>query len=239
MRLVQLSRELHSNLRIDPDRVAALAANVHLVPVVRGELRRLAVHYPLLMAKNGETGEFYPAALMGLEPHENLYWNGAGLEGDRAPLNLLRQPFYVGGDDAADGVMCVDIDSSAIVETGGVMLVDPDGGDSGYIRSVQAMLGELVAGQDPTRGLVERAVALGLVTEIRIDIRFNNGATVTLEGFYGIDERAFERQMHNITAFDDVMDLAAMLLSQDHISGLVRRKNARLDAEAAWLGNAA
>lgn len=239
MRLVQLSRELHGHLRIDAARAAAVAANVHLVPVVRGELRRLAAHYPLLLAKSAETGEFYPAALMGLEPHENLYWNGTALESDRVPLNLLRQPFYVGGDDGGAGVMCIDLDSPAIVDAGGVALLDAGGGDSDYISGILAMLSELTAGQAPTRDLVDRALALRLVTEIRLDIRYNDGSTAVLEGFYGIDERAFERQMPNITGFDDMMDLAAMLLSLAHISGLVRRKNARIAAETVWLGNAA
>jgi len=239
MRLIQLSRELHGQLRVDRARAAATAANVHLVSVVRSELRRLAADYPLVLAKNNETGEFYPAVLMGLEPHENLYWNGTAFESDRVPLNLLRQPFYVGGDDAASGVMCIDLDSPAIVDAGGVALLDADGSDSAYIKGILAMLGELTAGQAPTREFVDQALALRLVTEIRLDIRYNDGSSATLEGFYGIDERAFERQMPNIAAFDDMMDLAAMLLSLEHVSGLVRRKNARIDGEAAWLGNAA
>ncbi|MEL4474484.1 SapC family protein, partial [Shewanella algae] len=88
-------------------RSAASAATVHLVPLVADEIRQVAGQFPVFLAKDGETGQFYPAALLGLEPQENLFWNGTALEADVLPLNLLRLPFFVGGE-GEEAVICID-----------------------------------------------------------------------------------------------------------------------------------
>jgi hypothetical protein len=238
MNLVQLTRKDHGHLRLDPGKAAAAAANVHLVPVVRSEIRKVASQFPVFFAKDGETGQFYLAALMGLEPHENLYWNGTALEANYVPLNLLRLPFYVGGPDAAQGVICIDLDSPAVAETGPCAIVEADGGDSRYMASVQAMLSELAGQKAVTRAFIDRAVSMKLVMEIKLDVAYDNGGRASLSGLYGVDERALSRRIGEISDFDDLMALAGMVLSLEHVAGLVRRKNARQAAEAEWLGKA-
>src|SRR5438105_12975539 len=58
MRLVELSRSEHAGLRIRADLVEASAANQHLVPIVVSEFRKAATQYPIVFAKNAETGRF-------------------------------------------------------------------------------------------------------------------------------------------------------------------------------------
>lgn len=233
MTLVQLTRKDHAGLRLDPARALAAAATVHLVPLVAGEIRKVASQFPVFLAKDGETGQFYPAALLGLEPQENLFWDGSRFDADHVPLNLLRLPFFV-GSGALEGAVCIDEDSPAIVPDGPVGIVEADGSDSSYLQSIQAILGELVAGQAATAALVDRITEHGLITEVKLDVAFHNGSAATLEGLYGIDERALGRKAAALGDWDQVMVLAAMALSLDHVAGLVRRKNARLAAEAAW-----
>lgn len=234
MNLVQLSRAHHAGLRIDPAKAAATAATVHLVRIVRSEIRKAAAYYPLVFIKDGETGEFHLAALMGLEPHENLYWDGVALDAAYVPLNILRQPFYIGGEDALSGVICVDLDSPALDPAGARAIVEADGGDSRYIAQVQAMLGELARGQAQTRALIDLAVSMKLVIEIALDITFDNGTRCAPAGLYGIDQRALARHHTELADFETMFDLAALLLSFEHIGGLVRRKNRRIADEAAW-----
>lgn len=233
MTLVQLTRKDHAGLRLDPARALAAAATVHLVPLVAGEIRKVASQFPVFLAKDGETGQFYPAALLGLEPQENLFWDGTTFDADHVPLNLLRLPFFV-GSGALEGAVCIDSASPAIVPDGPVGIVEADGSDSAYLQSVQAILGQLVVEQDATAALVERITEHGLITEVKLDVAFHNGSAATLEGLYGIDERALGRKAAALGDWDQVMVLAAMALSLDHVAGLVRRKNARLAAEAAW-----
>ena len=233
MKLAQLTRTDHAGFRIDPARAAASAATVHLVPLVADEIRTVAGQFPVFLAKDAETGAFYPAALMGLEPHENLFWNGNALEADVLPLNLLRLPFFVGGE-GEDAVICIDTESPAIDPSGPCPIVAPDGSESDYFRSVQAILGRLVQGQEPTRRLVDLMLTHKVVREYKLDLAFHDGSTSLLTGLYGIDEVALARAREAITDFADLMILAAMCLSHDHVGALVRRRNARLAAQADW-----
>jgi len=100
MRLVELSRSEHAGLRIRADLVEASAASQHLVPIVVSEFRKAATQYPIVFAKNPETGRFAPYVLNGLGVEENLFWSGTELDVAYVPLNVRRQPFYVGTDEA-------------------------------------------------------------------------------------------------------------------------------------------
>ncbi|MDE1915477.1 MAG: SapC family protein [Sphingomonadales bacterium] len=231
MTLVPLTRKDHAALRLNPARAAQAAASVHLVPLVRSEIRKITGQFPVFLAKDGETGEFYPAALMGLEPHENLFWAEDRLEASRVPLNLLRLPFFIGHD----GAVMIDMASPAVDANGPVALLNADGSDSAWFTSVQAMLGELAGGQAPTRALVDTVLAHGLVQEVKLDLRFHNGTSAQLSGLYGLDEAALGRALPQIADIDTVMVLAAMVLSLDHVATLVKRKNARLAAMDQWL----
>ncbi|NKJ44760.1 SapC family protein [Novosphingobium sp. SG720] len=233
MNLVQLTRSDHAGLRIDPAKAAASAAAIHLVPLVADEIRKVAGQFPVFLAKDGETGQFYPAALMGLEPQENLFWNGTALEADVLPLNLLRLPFFIGGE-GEEAVICVDMASPAIDPAGPCPIVTEDGRESDYFRAVQAMLGRLAQGRDATRRFVDLALEHQVVREMKLDLAFHDGSTSLLTGLYGVDEVALGRARSAIADFADLMILAAMCLSLDHVAGLVRRKNARLAAQAAW-----
>src|ERR1700733_16243818 len=100
MRLVELSRSAHAGLRIRPDRVEASPASQHLIPIVASEFRKAATQYPIVFVKSPETGRFAPYVLTGLDVEENLFWSGTELEVAYVPLNVRRQPFYVGTDAA-------------------------------------------------------------------------------------------------------------------------------------------
>lgn len=233
MTLTQLTRAEHGAWRIDPAKAAAAAATVHLVPLVADEIRKVAGQFPVFLAKDADTGQFYPAALMGLEPHENLFWNGTALEADALPLNLLRLPFFVGGE-GEEAVICIDTASAAIDPAGPCAILGPEGEDSDYMRAIRAILGRLVSGREDTRRLVDFMLEHRLVREMKLDLTFHDGSTSLLTGLYGLDEPALERARDKVGEFADLMTLAAMALSLDHVAGLVRRKNARLAAQAAW-----
>src|ERR1700736_926860 len=114
MRLVELSRSEHAGLRIRADLVEASAASQHLIPIVVSELRKAATQYPIVFAKNPETGRFAPYVLNGLGVEENLFWSGTELDVAYVPLNVRRQPFYLGTSDAPDtptNVRCIDLDN--------------------------------------------------------------------------------------------------------------------------------
>src|SRR5712675_434024 len=127
MHLVELSRAEHSELKINPALAEASAARQHLIPIVVSEFRKAATQYPIVFAKNPETGRFAPYALNGLGVEENLFWSGTELDVAYVPLNVRRQPFFVGtNEDPSTNVLCIDLDSPCLDGSGTKTIVNPD-----------------------------------------------------------------------------------------------------------------
>jgi hypothetical protein len=233
MQIVELTRAEHGNLRIDPARALAAFSATHMVPLAKQEIRRIAADCPVILAKSAETGQFYPAAVLGLEPQENLFWNGRELELGYVPANIQRAPFYVGGE-LDQGVLCIDMDSPAIDPEGPVGILEADGSDSDYMAGVQSTLAFLAQQQSLTAAFVQEIADKGLLSPIELDISLDDGGRIRLQGIYGIDEPALERAFQVLDNTQDKLLCAAMALSLDRFNDLVARKNSRLTEQAAW-----
>jgi SapC len=245
MRLVELSRGEHAGLQIRDDLVEATAASQHLIPIVVSEFRKAATQYPIVFAKHPETGRFGPYVLNGLALEENLFWSGTELDVAYVPLNVRRQPFYVGTDDASDtprNVLCIDLDNPCIDDSGSKRIVNPDGSDSSYLEEILSILGELVAGKGATEQFIATALSLELLAPILLDIVLDDGTPLQVEGLYGLDEDKFRqldereiaRQWH--TGFLDLV--YAVLIANGQIFKLIRLKNQRIALSRAWHSNA-
>lgn len=255
MHLVELSRSEHRGLRIRADRVEASAAGQHLIPLVVSEFRKAAIQYPIVFAKHPETGRFAPYALSGLAPEENLFWTGTELDVAYVPLNVRRQPFYVGTDDstraadakgaadaAAANVLCVDIESPCLDASGTRTIVDADGSDSAYLAEILAILNELVAGRKPTEQFIATALALDLIAPIALDIVLDDGTPLHVHGLYGLDEERFRQldagEIARLWQSGGLDLLHAVLISSGQIFRLIRLKNQRMALSRAWQGGA-
>ena len=77
--LTAIDYHSHKHLRINPEAAELHGAELNMIPVVVDEFTNLAVQYPIVIAKNEETGQFSLSALLGFEQHENLYWYNLGM----------------------------------------------------------------------------------------------------------------------------------------------------------------
>ena len=246
MRLVELSRSEHAGLRIRADRVEASAASQHLIPIVVSEFRKAATQYPIVFAKNPETGRFAPYVLNGLGVEENLFWSGTELDVAYVPLNVRRQPFYVGTSDAPGGpaanVLCIDLDSPCLDASGAKTIVNPDGSDSAYLEGILAILGELVAGAKTTEQFVATVLELDLLAPIVLDIVLEDGTPLQIQGLYGLDEEKLRqldaREISGLWKAGYLELVYAVLIASGQIFKLIRLKNQRIVLRRAWHSNA-
>ena len=242
MRLVELSRSEHAGLRIRADRVEATASGQHLIPVVVSEFRKAAIQYPIVFAKHPETGRFASYVLNGLGVKENLFWTGTELDVAYVPLNVRRQPFYVGTGDPADGpapeVLCVDLDSPCLDASGDQAIVNPDGSDSPYLKEILTILGELSAARAATEQLIATLLSLKLLAPLLLDIVLDDKTPLQLRGLYGLDEERFRQLEADVLARlwkSGELDLIyALLISSGQIFKLVRLRNQRIAIGRAW-----
>lgn len=242
MRLVELSRREHAGLRIRADLAEATASSQHLIPVVVSEFRKAAVQYPIVFAKHPETGRFSPYVLNGLDVEENLFWTGTELDVAYVPLNVRRQPFYVGigsGPEArADNVLCIDLDSPCLEGSGAQHLVNPDGTDSAYLEQILSVLGELVSGRRSTEQFIATALSLELLAPLLLDIALDDGTPLRLSGLYGIDEERLRQldaaEISRLWKTGFLELVYAVIISGGQIFKLIRLKNQRIAARRAW-----
>lgn len=249
MRLVELSRSEHRELRIRADQVEACAANQHLIPIVVGEFRKAATQYPIVFAKHPDTGRFAAYVLSGLSLEENLFWSGTELDVAYVPLNVRRQPFCVGTDDAPDAsaanVLCVDLDHPCLDSPGSDSsvtrtIVNAEGSDTAYLKEILAILGELVAGKPATEKFIAALLSLELLAPIVLDIVLDDATPLQLQGLYGLDEERFRQLgIAEITQLwtAGYLDLIyAVMIASGRIFNLIRLKNQRIALSRAWQG---
>jgi hypothetical protein len=246
MRLVELSRSEHAGLRIRADRVEASAAAQHLIPIVVSEFRKAATQYPIVFAKNPDTGRFAPYVLNGLGVEENLFWSGTELDVAYVPLNVRRQPFYVGMNDGPEGpatsVLCIDLDSPCLDGSGAKTIVNPDGSDSAYLEGILSILGELVAGKKTTEQFIACLLSLDLLAPIMLDIVLDDGTPLQVQGLYGLDEEKFRQldagAISSLWKSGYLELVYAVLIASGQIFKLIRMKNQRIALSRAWHSNA-
>jgi SapC len=245
MHLVELSRQEHSELKISPNLAEASAARQHLIPIVASEFRKAATQYPIVFAKNPETGRFGAYVLNGLEPEENLFWSGTKMDVAYVPLNIRRRPFFVGMADtssgANDNVLCIDVESSCITASGQKSIVDADGSDSLYLKNILSIVSELLHGQKQTTSFINTALSLDLLCPIVLDIVLEDGKPLHVEGLYSMDEDRFRSlDKDNVERLwnEGLMGLIySVIISSGQISNLVRLRNERESLNRAWRDN--
>ncbi len=225
--IVVLNTEAHKDVRVRAKASARFGDDQRFVPVVVGEFALLAVHYPILLSKDAETGAFYAGAMLGFDDRENLFLDEArGFDAYR-PLSLRRAPFFAAGDELA-----IDLDSPRVSRNDGEALFDETGAPTAYLQGVMAAFRELKPGLERTKRFLETLLSLKLVETVTIDLAFDDGTRRITEGLYTIDQDAL-RALPD----DAVVDLFRkgylqliylMIASLKQVPVLARRKNLKL-----------
>jgi hypothetical protein len=229
-----LNNEAHRTLRVQAGAAARYGDNQRFVPVIVGEFPHLAVHYPILMTKDQDTGAFFIGAMLGFDEGENLFLDARGMETYR-PLNLQRGPFFTAGNEVA-----IDLDSPRLNE-GGQPLFTDTGEPTQYLQSIMALFRDLKPGLEMTKAFVQTLAGLKLIEPIDIDLAFDDGSRRNLTGLYTINQNALRGlpDAHVLDLFrrDYLQAIYLMIGSLKQVPALARRKNnALLKASAALAG---
>ena len=223
-KIVLLDRQAHRKLRVHASPAARYGDNQRFVPVVVNEFPLLALHYPVLFSKDGDTGQFYCGAMLGFDAGENLF-----LEEHRAltayrPLNLQRGPFLTSGSDLA-----IDLEHSRVAPTGDQELFTERGEPSAYLQSIMGLMRDLRPGLERTRIFTQTLLSLKLIEPMTISARFDDGAKREFSGLYTVNRDQL-RDLADASALDlfrrgYLQLIYLMLASLNHVSSLAQRKN--------------
>jgi hypothetical protein len=230
--LVAIDKNAHFNLRIDASKAEQHGKNLHMIPALLSEFNALALQYPLVLTKHGDTGQFLTVALLGFQQGENLFWQNNGWQGIYLPLQIQRQPFFVGEDTQSSDqklVLCIDPDSPTISDKSGERLFNEDGTESAFFIQAKTLLGQILHDEASNEQFIQKLVALDLIQPLSLDIEFCDQSKQKLQGLYAIDQQKLTllsaEQIGELHQQQWLPAIYAMILSLGHIMSLIDKKN--------------
>ncbi|HTV78158.1 MAG TPA: SapC family protein [Steroidobacteraceae bacterium] len=225
-RIVPLSKEVHKSLRVDARASATYGDNQRFTHVVAKEFPLLAVHYPILFAKDANTGEFYCGAMLGFDEGENLFleeWRD--LEYYR-PLGLQRVPFYAQGPDVA-----IDLDHPRVGAENGIALFTEFGEPSRYLQRIIWAFQDLSSGIAVTRSFIASLLQLRLIEPISIEVEFDDGRMLECGNLYTVNQEALsalpDQTVVDLFRLGYLRLMHLMIASLKQIPVMARKKNGR------------
>lgn len=209
----------------------------HMVQIVVGEVERAANSCPVVLVKSAETGRFSLAALFGFAPGEVLVDGADSGQMPFVPLELVRQGFY-----AVEQSIAVDLAHPRFAAGGPIALFEAHGEPTAQMRAVQKAIGQLMAMGPPTEAFIEAIVNLKLVEPIDVQLQFDDGSNIALNGLYTISGDAMSAlgDIEVIRLFRNgwLQTALAMRGSLHQIGLLARRKNESAGSRASGVDKA-
>lgn len=240
--MVAINNKEHAGLKVTNDALN-LSANQHLVPVVVSELNKLVVHYPVVITKLDDSGQFGLSALLGFEENENLFWQQGQWDGVYIPAQFERLPFYVGTEPSntnaqANRVLCIDMDNSSVNEQDGSPLFDNMGEPTSYLVEKQQILAQLLDGETQNQRFIAALVQHNLITPFTLDITFENESKTSITGLYTIDEDKLAalspQAIADLHAQNLLQSIYTLVASNAQIYALIDKKNKANKNADAW-----
>jgi hypothetical protein len=100
------------------------------------------------------------------------------------------------------------------------------------LQEILSILGELIAGQEPTGQFIATALSLDLLAPIMLDITLADHTPLRLAGLYGLDEERFrqlnEREIAGLWRCGHLDLIYSVLIATGQIFNLIRLKNQRI-----------
>ena len=241
--LVAVDNKSHKDIKINTSLVDAHGKNLHLVPAVVAEFTHLALQQPIVLTKNGETGQFVFAAMFGFGDKENLFWQDEQWQGIYLPLQIQRQPFFIGEVPGKLGKekkrvneefsVCIDTDSPAISRTEGESLFTAIGKETPYFEQAKNCLAKIMQGELDNQLLIEQLQEMALIQPISLEITFINQQKTRLNSLYTIDKDKLaalnNEKISKLHQLGLLLPIYIMIASLGQVYSLIDKKNKQLE----------
>lgn len=234
---VPLDSDQHRHKRLQPLTDFSVAAGMHASYVGVDEFALAALEFVIMFidtaADNGGRAQVSPAVLLGMTPGENLMVEGTRWTARYVPAFIRRYPFWTTDttDPGAAGVL-VDSAWSGFSDDQGEPLFERDGTPTPTLRSALEFINRFEAEAQRTREFCARLVQLDVLREMKADATLPNGQTLSVKGFYAIEEAALrslpDRTVLELHRDGSLAMMHAHLLSLAHLRPLIERKALRV-----------
>jgi len=231
--VVPLNKIKHHELSIAPRKSFSDVAKTNSIELTVDELSAAASSFPIAFIKDPNSGNFHCVALLAFEAGLNLYCaeNPEHWEGVYVPSAMRREPFSLGPDPDLDKNLIVYIDenSQQISKTEGNSLYDIEGGETGFLKSINKQLSDYYNAELQSQNFLATLLDNKLLKEIELLIKFESDRTKRIKGLYTINEELL-RSLDNetiVTFFEQnfFVPIYSMLNSITQFNRLMRLHN--------------
>lgn len=187
-----LDNVTHRDLRVRPERSAALGDARHYALALPAEFRHLQAHFPIVFQHvEGDIG-FQPIVLFGLQEGQNLFLTDTGWDATAVPMAMQREPFLIGRAPDDTLQLHIDMDSPRIVRPDegevGTALFMPHGGFSEYLEQVVRLMESLHEQAQNLPAFIEALMRHQLLEPFVLDMEMLGGQQARLTGLFTINE---------------------------------------------------
>jgi hypothetical protein len=174
-----LNFEKHGKLRLSNCKDFTQHKSQYLVPVVR----------------NSNSGDFVPAALMGLRKGVNLFCQTPEWPATFIPSTFMLPPFSAlrVQADTDEAVIAIDEESDLLSTSVGELMFDADGKYTPYLQKRIDQVIEVTRHSLQSLNLINYIAKMNLLKTGTLTLQFNASAKYELEGVYTIDEEAVQK----------------------------------------------
>jgi hypothetical protein len=240
-----LNNDVHKDLRVNTSRSAQLGDNIMYTMTFPMEFRDIQSCYPIFFCKDPESGQLYPAALLGFEQDQNLFLSDSGWDATYIPLMVRRHPFLIGFQADPDGseaaikpVVSIDSDNPRVIHsTGkdsdeGEALFNQDGTPSDFLQTSIGTLESIHRGLEHNKGFIAALLEYELLESFSLEITLNDGSNNQLKGFYTIAEEKLQSldgdTLAKFNAQGYLQSIFMAIASFARLRPMIDKKNAQL-----------
>jgi len=232
--LVPLDREKHRGLGIDPAARAAFVRRLGAAHLTLPEFQHAARDYPIAFAKDSNSGEFVPVAVLGLTGSNNLFVDAGGNWEDMryVPAYVRRWPFFVVDVRKEDGTVdrsLICVDESALVPSE-TPLLDPETGTSEAWTRTEALISDMQGARAHNAALAETVERLDLMVPFEAHAQAKSGRQFRLRGLYRVEEQRLKdlsaNELKKLMKRGELPRIYAHLMSLDNFRFLLDRTTA-------------
>ena len=237
--IVPLDKQRHAGLGLRAGSGFGWCAQLNAVFIGAAEMSRAALDYPLAFLREPGSGEFVPAAVLGLRQNQNLFVerDGRWREGSYVPAYFRRYPFCLVDIPSRDGheaqhMVCVQEDQLA---PGTSPLFDAQGEPTAAWKPLMQLLEAIEGARQQTRVLGKRLEALELLTpfEALAVPKAGGGQQMRLQGLHRVDEQKLQaipgRDLRRLMKRGELRAVYAHLVSLENFGRLLDLAQAQPD----------
>lgn len=235
---VLLNNVDHQDLKIITERSAKYGDDVMYAMTFPHEFRDVQACYPILFQRDKDDN-FYPLALFGFEPKENLFLDDSGWHAQYVPAMIRREPFLIGFQEQKERVdaekarmLSLDMDHPRVNEETGERLFQPLGGRTPYLEDAANLLEAIYQGYELNKRFADALQEHELLESVTFDIILSDGSKNQLLGFFAINEEKLQQlpgeTLEQFSKEGFLMPIFMALASMTNIRTLIELRERKL-----------